>query len=57
MIGAFVVFTAVNDAMSPDPVADNPIDGVSFVQSNCVPLTFNADVNGIAVIDSPLHNV
>ena len=28
-----VVFTAVNDAMLPAPLAASPIDGVSFVQA------------------------
>jgi hypothetical protein len=30
--GELPVLTALNDAILPEPVAANPIDGVSFVQ-------------------------
>ena len=34
VIGAFVVFNAVNAAISPEPDTPKPIDALSFVQSN-----------------------
>ena len=35
--GAVVVFSPVNEAMSPVPEAPKPMDGVSFVQENVTP--------------------
>ena len=43
-----------NDAMFPVPLAPNPIDMLSFVQSNVVPGT--APVGTTAVDGSPAHN-
>jgi hypothetical protein len=39
VIGAFVRFVAVNEGMSPDPLAARPIAGLLFVHVNVVPLT------------------
>jgi hypothetical protein len=39
VIGAAVVFVAVNDGMFPDPFAPSPIAVLLFVQVKVVPLT------------------
>src|SRR5688500_6268632 len=48
------VLVAVNDAMSPVPLAARPIDVVLFVQLYVVPIT--APVKVIAVVAAPLHS-
>ena len=37
--GAVVLFVAVNDGISPDPLAARPMAVLLFVQVNVVPLT------------------
>jgi hypothetical protein len=39
VIGADVAFVAVNEGISPDPLAANPMAVLLFVQVNVVPLT------------------
>lgn len=39
VIGALVVFVAVNDGISPVPLAASPIEMLSFVQLKLLPLT------------------
>ena len=39
VIGADVAFVAVNDDISPDPLAASPMSVFLFVQVNVVPLT------------------
>ena len=51
--GAVPVFTAVKEAMSPVPLANNPIEGVLFVHKYVVPAT--APPNVTAVVLSALH--
>lgn len=53
--GTLVVLTAVNDGISPLPVAANPIDGSLLLQVKLVPLT--APVKFIALVAAPLHKV
>ena len=53
--GAPPLFTAVNDAISPEPLAARPMPGALFVQLNTVPGT--APVKLIAVVADPLHSV
>ena len=45
-----VVFAAVNEAMSPVPLAANPIVVLSFVQVYDVPATPKAEENATAVV-------
>ena len=47
------VFTALNEAIFPIPLAARPIDGVLFVQLNTVPAT--GPVKVTAVVGDPLH--
>jgi hypothetical protein len=51
--GAVPVLIAVNEAISPVPLADNPMEGVLFVQWYVVPTT--APPNVTAVVLSALH--
>ena len=51
--GAVPVLTAVNEAISPVPLADNPMEGVLLVQRYVVPTT--APPNVTAAVLSPLH--
>ena len=51
--GAVPVFTAVKEAMSPVPLANNPIEGVLFVHKYVVPATVPPKVT--AVVFPPLH--
>lgn len=53
--GAEPVLIAVNEVISPVPVAESPIPGVLLVQLNIVPPT--APVKLIAVVTAPLHTV
>ena len=50
-----VAFIAMNEAISPDPLAGIPILGVSFVQSKVVPNTPKLLVKVIAEVISPLQ--
>ena len=50
-----VVFTAVNAAMFPVPLAATPIEGVSFVQAYVVPVMLVVLVKLIAVELEPLQ--
>lgn len=57
--GAVVVLVATNDAILPDPLAANPIDGVLLVQLKTTllpPLPLLGLVNVIAFDPEPLHN-
>ena len=53
IIGLFPLFTALNEAILPDPEAANPMDVALFVQLNTVPAT--VPVNDTAVVGDPLH--
>ena len=52
-IGLFPLFTALNEAMFPDPEAPNPMVVALFVQLNTVPAT--VPVKETAVVGDPLH--
>ena len=52
---ALVMFVAVNEAMSPEPLAARPIVASLFVQLYTVPTT--EPVNGTAVVVALLHTV
>src|SRR5690606_31338367 len=49
VIGAFVVFVAVNDAMSPIPLALSPIAVLSFVQLYVAPATAPVKLTAVVV--------
>ena len=49
VIGEVPVFTAANEAMSPVPLADNPIEGVSFVHKYVVPATVPPKVTAVVL--------
>ena len=51
---AEALVVAVNEGIFPEPVADNPIEGLLLLQLYTVPLT--APVKFIAVVIDPLHN-
>jgi hypothetical protein len=51
--GVVPVFTAVNEAIAPVPLATRPIDGVLLVQLYTVPVT--APLKVTAVVFEPLH--
>ena len=51
--GDVPVFTAVNAAILPVPLANNPIEGVLFVHKYVVPATVPPKVT--AVVFPPLH--
>lgn len=53
-IGTVELFTAVNDSMSPVPLADKPMEVVLLFQLNVVPAT--DDVKFITDVGAPLHN-
>ncbi len=53
--GALVALVAVNDAMSPVPLAARPIDGVLLVHVYTVPVT--APLKVTAVVAAPLQRV
>ena len=55
VIGAVVLFVAVNDGMFPDPLAASPMAVLLFVQVNIVPLTGANKV--VAVTLAPLQCV
>ena len=55
VIGEVPVFTAVNEAMSPVPLADNPIEGVLFTQLYTIVPPVAVDPNDTAVVASLLH--
>jgi len=58
MVAVIIVvpmFVAVNEAMSPFPVAANPIEGVLFVQPNEVPDTVSPKL--MTAVGAPLHNI
>ena len=50
---ALVRFVATNDAIFPEPLAANPIEGALFVQVNVVPAT--GLVKLIAAVLTPLQ--
>ena len=50
-----VILTALKAGIFPLPLAANPIEVLSLVQLNEVPLT--APVNAIAFVVAPLHNI
>ena len=52
-IGLFPLFTALNEAIFPDPEATNPMLVALFVQLNTVPAT--VPVKDTAVVGDPLH--
>jgi hypothetical protein len=52
-IGLLPLFTALNEAILPDPEAANPMAVALFVQLNTVPAT--VPVNDTAVVGDPLH--
>ena len=52
--GDVPVLMAVNAAILPVPLANNPIEGVLFVHKYVVPAT--APPNVTAVVASPLHS-
>ena len=54
--GEVLLFTAVNEAMSPLPVAAKPILGVSFTQLYVVVPEVLEVVKLISSESSPLHN-
>jgi len=53
--GVLPVLVAAKEAMLPFPLVTSPIDGVSLVQPNEVPVTVSTKV--MAVVDEPLHKV
>ena len=50
---ALVLFVAVNDAMSPLPLAARPMPGALFVQLNVVPLTVPLKL--VTIVPPPLQ--
>jgi hypothetical protein len=54
--GEVPVLTAVNEAMSPFPLANNPIEGVLFVQLYTIVPPVAVDPKDTAVVASPLHS-
>ena len=54
-IGAPPLLIAVKEAISPEPLAARPMDGVLLVQLNTVPGT--APENATAVVAEPLHKI
>jgi len=52
-----VRFTAVNDAILPDPLAASPIDGVLFVQLNTIAPPVVGVEKLTAAVGVPLHTV
>ena len=56
VIGAFVVFVAINDPIFPVPEPANPIAVLLLLQSYVVPDTAEPD-SIIVVEELPLHNV
>ena len=48
---------AVNDAIFPDPLAANPIEGVVFVQLNTMAPPVVGVVKFTAAVAVPLHTV
>lgn len=55
VIGAVLVFTAVNDEMLPVPLAANPMDGVLLLHVKTVPAT--EPLKLIEVVTDPLQRV
>ena len=53
--GALVKLIAVNDAISPLPLAARPMEGLLLVQLKEVPLT--EPVKATAFVGAPLHNI
>jgi hypothetical protein len=53
--GAVPLLIAVNEGMSPEPLAAKPIDELLFVQLKTVPAT--EPENRTSVVGSPLHKV
>ena len=53
--GDVPALTAAKEAMSPDPLANNPIEGVLFTQLYTIVPPVAVDPNDTAVVASPLH--
>ena len=54
--GEVPVLTAVNEAMSPVPFANNPIEGVLFVQLYTIVPPVAVVPKDTAVVASPVHS-
>ena len=55
--GEVLLLTAVNEAISPLPVAAKPILGVSFTHEYVVVPPVFSVLNAIAAVSSALHNI
>ncbi len=55
--GSLVVFTALNELISPLPVAAMPMEGVLFVQLYTIVPSVVGLLKLISVVGAPLHTV